>query len=274
MSEYKPIHDGHAIEQAVVGLRLFEPASDDVYGNATACAERLAKENDRLPGKLQVDPMALFFGRQVISSGYVRSLEAQPGVVFHRVRPDGSTAEELTVERTAVTFRTHEYRRWSDMVECINHLLIPVARTLANDNISNVSVIELRCIDRFNSDDQSIALSELVRSNSPYVPHSAMNRSEMQHVHCGWFEDTSPQGRRLININIDVADEAVRSASIFQMISRQSSQPGALFDGEKPFAEVVIEEFNEMHQIDKRLLAELLTDELQSRIQLFGSGNP
>lgn len=271
MSAYKPINGAHAIEQAVVGLRIFEPASDDIFEKAVARATELAKAGDRLPGRLQVDPMSLMFGRQVITPGYSRSVEAQPGVLFQRVNADGSMVEELTLERTAVTFRTRNYQRWNDMVRCINDLLCPVFEVLADGDINKVSVIELRCIDRFNSSEFNVALSELIRKDSPHVPPQILTRSDMLHMHSGWFEDVSAEGRTLINVNIDVADaEEVRSAAILQIVSRQSSGTGTFFSQQGKFSETVSSVFDELHLINKELLSELLADDLQSAINLPG----
>lgn len=271
MSQYTPINGSHAIEQAVVGIRLWRPVGDAEFAAAIELAAKLAAVGDRLPGRLQVDPMSLVFGRQAITTGYVKSLESQPGVLFHRVSRDGSMEEELTVERTAVTFRTRQYRRWDDMAECINALLIPVAQVLSANQISNLAVVELRCIDRFATEDLNIPLSALIRSDSPHVPQNALSRSDMLHVHTGWFENTSAAGRTLININIDVADEGRRSATILQIVSKQSSGEGRIFGNDGNFSETISSEFTALHLIDKELLSELLTDELQAAISLVGN---
>jgi uncharacterized protein (TIGR04255 family) len=271
MSPYKPVNGQHAIEQAVVGLRIFEPASDEVFEKAVSKATELAKNGDRLPGRLHVDPMSLMFGRQVISAGYVKSLEAQPGILFQRVNTDGSMAEELTLERTAVTFRTRNYQRWDDMVECINSLLCPVFEVLAEDDMSKVAVIELRCIDRFNATESDVPLSALIRENSPHLPPKILTRSDMLHMHSGWFEDVSAEGRTLININIDVAEaEEVRSAAILQIVSLQSSGKGEFFSKQGKISETVSSVFDKLHLIDKELLSELLVDEMQKTIELQG----
>lgn len=275
MGEYIPASGAHAVEQAIVGIRLFEPSASG-FESATVLARKLAAERDRLPGRVQLDAFGLAFGRQAITHGYVTQAEQGPGLLFQRVRADGSMEEELTLERTAVTYRTNAYQRWDDITRLLKEVLCPVAAALAEDDVRRTSVIEFRCIDRFSADNETeTPLSKLVRLGTPHIPSGALSRTSMLHSHGGWFQDQTHAGRVLININVDITDspDSVRTASILQVISAQAAAIGEYFSMEGDFrmTENALRVFDQLHALDKKLLSEILTDDLQDRINLMGT---
>lgn len=273
MTSYRPASGQHAVEQAIIGVRIFQSASDADYQNAVTKAAELAVEHS-LPGRMQLDPMSLVFGRQVISHGFVNANELMPGTLFQRVNSDGTMAEELTIERGAVTYRTRSYKRWKDVQNIVDGIVSPVVSILAQGDINQVAVIELRCVDRFTSDVNTYPrLSELVRNEARHVTSNLLNSESQLHIHSGWFEDATEDGRTLINLNIDVIDQSSgsRDATILQSISRHSSEAGSYFERGECFGECILLNFNELHSKDKSLLAGVLTDELQSQINLIGT---
>lgn len=274
MNGYSPISDRHAVDQAVVGIRFHRQADDKVFRAAVELAQDLADKHN-LPGRVQLDPIALTFGKQVISHGFAGEAMLSPGLVFQRVQPSGAMAEELTLERGAVTYRTHSYLRWKDVMYLLEGIVCPVASVLSSGNTKSVSVIELRCIDKFTSESSArLKLNQLIRKNSPFVPSIFLEKQEMLHSHTGWFENETDAGRVLINLNIDVVDnpDGNRIATILQVISMQYSENSITFDPGLGFDENIIATFNNLHAVDKDLLKNLITDELQDSIKLFGSG--
>lgn len=271
MGFYIPGAGAHAVEQAIVGIRLFEPSDQAAYESAIQLAASLPES---LPGRMKIDPMTLAFGRQVITHGYVNQAQLEPGFLFHRVNPDGSTEQELTIERSAVTYRTNNYQRWSDIVGILTNILCPVAQILASGDLSKLSVAELRCIDRFNVEgDGPTPLRALVREDSKLVPSALLDMDELLHSHCGWFQSCDESGRYLFNMNLDLSElaPAKRTATVLQVISAQSAPGGSFLIKPKPFADSVLEIFSELHRMDKAMLAGVITDELQQKIGLEGS---
>lgn len=271
MRFYKPIAGDHAVDEAVVGVRLFEGASDAAYQAATGEAAQLADRLD-LPGRIQLDPMSLIIGRQIVSGGY-SELSVAPGMLYQRVNNDGSMAEELTVERTAVTYRTRSYRRWSDIEGYIEQILIPILNTLVAGDAGNIAVIELRCVDKFTAPlDPFPPLSDIVREGCEYVPSHLTGKSTFMHCHTGWFSDQGPAGRYLTNLSIDVTDDKQGNviASVLQVLSKQSARRGNFFDRNDDLTQIVLSTFTELHASDKGLLASLLTNDAQSAINLSG----
>lgn len=273
MTSYRPVSGQHAIDQAVVGVRIFDPIPEERFKQIVQQASELAL-NHNLPGRVQLDPMSVAFGRQVISHGMAVNAELHPGMLFQRVNADGSMAEEMTVERTAVTYRTRSYKRWKDMEGILNGIVFPVAASLAEGDLSKVSVVELRCIDRFLSQPgDKPALSALVREGCRYISSHLLESKSQLHMHSGWFADQTDVSRTLVNVNIDVADQddTSRSANIMQSISLQHARGQILNEFDTEFSSKLSEYFGLLHAEDKALLAEILTDELQKEINLVGS---
>jgi len=273
MTLYRPAAGQHAIDQAVVGIRIFDPVSDGHFKQVIQQAAELAIAHD-LPGRVQLDAMSIAFGRQVISHGMVTNAELHPGMLFQRVNADGSMAEEMTIERTAVTYRTRSYKRWKDIEDILNGIVYPVAASLAQNDLSKISVVELRCIDRFISEPSDRpGLSSLVREDCPYVSSHLIDRPSQLHLHSGWFEDETDAGRTLFNINIDVADQedGSRAANILQSISLHYARDLGASGTNGDFPTVLTGHFATLHAKDKKLLANILTDSLKDQINLAGS---
>ncbi len=272
MAGYQTAAETHSIEQAVVGLRLFEDAADEIFEKAVSVADGLKEQFD-LPGRLKLDAMALM-GRQSITTGYRTQVQMQPGFVFQLVNQDGSMNQELTVEPGAVTFRTRNYSRWSDVESLVTGLLGPVGAALAEDDIQKVAVVEFRCTDRFfTADGNPTELSNLVDRDSPLVPPFLLDRDGLLHSHIGWFEGESDDGRTLVNLNIDLREDADRGrmANILQVISRHSSGVNGEFYGEGLWSDVLLQTFRDLHKRDKAILGNILKDELVEAINLEGS---
>lgn len=273
MGVFRPGSENHAVEQAVVGVRLQTSAPEALFQHATDKAASLASEY-QLPGRLTLDPFSLAWGRQIITPGYHPIGQLTPGVLFQRINPAGDMAEEMVVERGAVTYRTRNYKRWADVERVVRDILCPVVSILADNAVAAISVVELRCIDHFISEGSGPPiLSDLIRSDTALVPSALLESSEMLHCHLGWFDSVTESGRFLTNFNLDVADNEAgnRAASILQVISHQASGIGRAFADEPTVSQSILAEFTSLHMRDKALLAQLITLELQQKINLAGS---
>jgi len=271
MGHYSPVGEAHAIEQAIVGVRLFESADAASFDAAIKATEKLQVD---FPGRMQIDAMALAFGRQVITHGYVNQAQLYPGFICQRVRPDGSTQHELTIERSAVTYRTNEYQRWEDVARVIESILCPVVEALTGGDMTKLAVVELRCVDRFNVvGDGATALKNLVRPDTKFIPPSLLDSEELLHAHCGWFQGHTDDGRYLLNINLDLGelDDGERTATILQVISAQCAPERTFFSSKGTLTESMLAIFLDLHAKDKAMLAGVITDELQAKIGLSGS---
>lgn len=273
MTIFQPHTPAHAIEQAVVGVRLLHDADEACFTAAVKMASELQDKFD-LPGRMQVDPMSLMFGRQALTMGYRSgSMEMKPGVVFQRVNPDGSMVKELSIEPSGVTLRTQEYDRWSTMQNLINGLLAPVAKALCASQIGRVTAIELRCVDRFIAPaGERPALSEAISAASPLAPNYLIEKTSFLHSHTGWFEDEGEQGRVLVNVNIDVGEDGdCRTLNILQVVSRQSSGINTEYYGSLSFEDSLLNALEANHRRDKALLGGILVPALANAIGLNGS---
>lgn len=276
MNGYRPARAAHAVQQAIVGVRLLKPTDDSTFEQAVTLAKQIAdSSNVDLPGKVQLDPLSMVFGRQVITPGFAKTGELSPGWVFQRTDNAGVMQEELTLEKSAVTYRTTSYVRWENVSEFIKEIIIPVAEIMADGRADSLSVIELRCIDQFISDSGAVLLNRLVREDCPFVAPDLLGRDDMLHCHAGWFENVSNVERTLVNLNLDIGEmpDGKRMATILQVVSKHFSGIGEVNSIDKLFFEHVTDTFKYLHKYDKYLLSKILSDHMQDSIGLkSGSG--
>ena len=272
MANYRPAGDDHAIDQAIVGVRLKERADETHHAEALKLATELAVDF-KLPGRMQLDPMSMLFGRQNISFGYEGQSETLGGHLFQHVNPDGTTSQELTLEPTAVTFRTMAYERWSDIQKIIREAILPITTALTGGHLTRVSVVELRCIDRFvNDGPDKVALLDIIAKRSSLLPSFLEERTSSLHSHIGWFDDLSPNERYLYNLNVGVSDtDTDQTVHLLQVVSRHLREGLPEDDSGGLALEAA---FDDLHARDKGLLEMLLNDAVKQRINLAGRTTP
>jgi uncharacterized protein (TIGR04255 family) len=270
MSSYKPFSADHAVEQAIVGVRWRHKPSDDRFNSAIELATEISQQFG-LPGKVQLDPFSLLT-RQNISFGFEGPGEPQAGLLFQQVYPDGSMAQEMTLERGAVTFRTRNYRRWSDIQEIIQHAISPLVDIICENEPENISVIELRCSDKFISTSGEVPpLSSLVTGDTQFIPEYLRDSSTYMHSHLGWFEILNSDVRLLYNLNLSVQNEGGSDspvANILQVISHHRNAGVAEACSVRQLIEAT---FDDLHARDKGLLFALLRPEVCEQISLSGA---
>jgi uncharacterized protein (TIGR04255 family) len=273
MSSYIPNTAEHAVETVVLGLRLHARAFESSYAAAKEVASKLADDFE-LKSRSRLDAAQFLSGRQPVSLGYSNTADILDGFCFQLVDSEFTPVSELVLEPSSLSFRTKKYSRWADIVECINGIFLPVAEALTENDVSRISVSELRCIDRFTvSSPAKVPLSELIRQDSPYFPRDLLGRSELLHQHTGWFQDVTESSRILVNVNLDLMEtkEGLRNVLLNNLISFQLKDKQSNFFEFETVNEAVANSFNWMHRFNKHLLSKMLTDEIQNRIDLKGS---
>lgn len=272
MGAYTPSSGAHAVQEATIGIRLVGNVADATWQKAVERAAALAHSHN-LPGRVNLDPMALTFSRQVVSLGYAQSFDASPGILFQRTDTSGITEEELTIDRGSIAYRTRRYQRWADVLNLITSVIVPVSSLLAENRASSISVIELRCVDVFEAESlEPPELFKLVRQGTKLVSPQLLNTSSLLHSHSGWFDEVSESSRLLINLNLDLSGmpPQKRVAQITQLVSKQYA-PTFVQKVDAPIESVIKDDFARLHQIDKSILGAILTDEMQTEIGLQGS---
>jgi len=107
VSQFKPVHNAHAIESVLTGIQ-FSRALDD--SGLKEVREMAMAFKDDLPRQVEIQGMMLSFG----PPGAVPTPTSE-GFVLQNIERDGSISSELRIEPASITYRTDTYMRWDGM---------------------------------------------------------------------------------------------------------------------------------------------------------------
>ncbi|WP_164832425.1 TIGR04255 family protein [Sinorhizobium meliloti] len=261
---FSPVSDEHAIVEVVFGLSFARPFS-------THDIEIIAKNHDRwkdqLPRMSRSQALQLIFG-DAPPPAEIQVPSASGGIIFDRVKPDGTLDWRLKIEGNAIFVNCLSYTRWADVwprARAFMHDACMLMHTKGNP----VAGAILQYIDVFEWRDRSKAYdaAELLHPNSLQLTVARRAMNHLWHAHHGWFRG-SEKGRYLERLHIDSVqnEEAVPIIKIDTYIQLQLSSP---WSAEKAFGDDLVDiEFDDMHRQQKHLLLEVITPEMAERIKL------
>lgn len=260
---YSPINNAHSIVETVFFIQ-FSP----VFGASTR--RKLISIRDELKGQF---PKSNLINRTVLNfdpaeGGQTVMNEVEPvGVELQRTSVDGSRLEwMLRITEDMVSVHCLDYTRWDEVWQQAETYLNKVFGYIDGSD-SFVSSIGLRCIDRFlyKDDPEQSNLAELFKQDTPYIAKTAFTHGHLWHCHSGWFESLDDlQCLNQLNANADFANiDGNKTLSITvdhsatAIVEQNSNQTTAL---------ALI--MSQLHDKNKRLLIDLLTEQMARRINL------
>ncbi|WP_372706697.1 hypothetical protein [Brevundimonas sp.] len=223
---WKPIHDTHAIQLAAITVTLNEPVGDLTFRKALNNVNPIAVElgltehapiNPQLPPQIQ---QFLNVSSPMQGMSYVR-------------QSDGRIGERAFINRESLRFEDFEYIRWSPFKARAQKLLgDAVSEFTGGSSVNNISSEYTDVFIGLVGDQSDV--SEVVNANSPLIAAGAFHSKASWHCHMGWFEPIDEHCRRLVNVNIDVADNLLE-----EKINRQVRIKTQTFDqfGQDGYAE-------------------------------------
>jgi uncharacterized protein (TIGR04255 family) len=266
---FEPIHEAHAIEQVAFVLQFDRPLNDAQISMAIKIAEGFKED---LPGLSAIQELAF----AISPMGAIPPNSIAGGAVFYRSKPDGSREKELLIERSSIAFKTSFYTQWDSIWGQARQYLSPVAKLYA----SHVRLlgISLNYSDKFiwHGDLAKCKPNMLLREQSKYLCSHIFDVTDLWHSHTGAFLQADSKTRRLLNLNIDILNESnivagdKRIIAITSVLTDFLNQPGyeaSNVQGDDVF-ELIDSHMESMHVFGKKILAEILTDEMAKRIAL------
>jgi len=268
---FRPINDDHAVERCEFAIGLNAPLSPRetnlIHSRAALWCEELpaitVSELD-----VPTDPVAQF----IIGPNNV-------GLLFSYLRPDGSAVWSMQCGFNEILITATRYTRWATTWSVAQTLIAKVLSVLQNpQNPRQVISVALRVRDEFYAAAGHQASSALVQSK--FVSGLVLAQDSTWHNNLGWFEPIS-DSPVLNHLNISTrndtfGDEARRSLQIShlqQIRLEDADRPPLIADQSAAAAAVDAIELmmTELHIRNKRVMTELLTPELASRIGLRGN---
>lgn len=265
---WTPLHSAHAIELAAISIGFSEPVGDVTWRKAQAHITPSAEEL----GLTDLSPIGLALPQELQGLGLKFPL--QQGIAYVRKDSDGNVSERCQIARDTLRFEDFAYIRWIPFRERAKRLLSDIARTYSE--VSSLATIQTEYNDVFvsNISNESADTSEVIDVNSPHVSRAAVQRFDSWHCHTGWFEREDPSYRRLININIDVADRIdptgpTRTVRVRTLVTDQFGETANLATDDQPLEWTRLERHLESaHAKLKSILRTVLTDDATRAIAL------
>ena len=256
--QFDPILPSHAIERCAVTITFNEALPEKLFQlTLTQHEQGIIKS-----GLLKKTTPNVGFVIDVATGNVTRGDEAMAPRTFSTL--DDST--QLTLFPNAIVFVTTAYLRWKQFLD---HFLA-VATDALNSFSNNLTAktVKVEVWDRFLWDGawEDLRYELLFKKECPYIVPFALKSPKEWHSHTGWFESVVNQGRRLVNINVDVIEVVSNrdgqkhpSVGIYTFMQDE-------LGGDAPFN--VDDRLCGLHVALKKLFGELVTDEIKNRVGL------
>jgi uncharacterized protein (TIGR04255 family) len=278
MSQFRPVHEAHAIDQLAVSVQFNAALTDEAMAAVGKSAEPFKADLPRVVelGGFPIGGGAGGIAVQGFQIQFPNVLQVNAGRAFSRFRDDGSVAAELRVERLAVTYRTTAYLTWRQLWDdnARSYFDVVLPEYAAHAAIASIS---LSYLDKFywDGDVADARAPELLRMGSKYVSPFVYDLDDLWHSHTGAFLSADGATKRLLNINVDCNDEnrsgeMKRVVSILTVLTDMFNQPGYSpvswnVSETKTF---FWERLNQLHDQSKRALSQVINDAMCRRIAL------
>jgi uncharacterized protein (TIGR04255 family) len=132
-----------------------------------------------------------------------------------------------------------------------------------------ISAIGLQYVDEFNvvGDPQSFKPSMLFANDGERLPRFVLNQTGAWHNHSGWYKDGGSSNEKILN-NVNISVQPRAEKLVVQVIGAHRiilDRAIATTDG---VSEILKNHFETLHNENKNLLKELLSQDAQESIHL------
>ena len=197
------------------------------------------------------------------------------GLTYEALAKDGEVEFGLRFDGSRILFVASRYSHWRNIWSQAKGLLEMALDLVSDDNLVVSYATEYSDLFRATGNYFDFDAKEILRTDSRFIPSHVFERTENFHFHTGFFEtlDEPAQHRVLTRINADLrdnTDERARDLSI--VLFHQMSPPHKPWTGNAQLPKEVLNRglrnFETLHDVDKRMLLELLNDDMSQSIGL------
>lgn len=265
---FEPLHKAHAIEQATLVVSFGDvEVSNDAFAEIKKVGEQF---KDDFPGQRAVGTFKMEFG-----PGKPASQRRSDAVLLQRTMNDGTTENELRVERNSVAFSTNYYTRWSDLWGRVQKYFTAYLPHYVD--LGPPALIQLQYVDKFvwSGAIEECRPTQLLRPQSKFLCSHIFEATDLWHSHTGIFVWPEQTTKRLLSINVDCIDDQQlqgnrRVVAIATLVADNLNPSAGTPSKISPEAciRLVGERLHQQHALDKEILRDLLTEEFSRRIAL------
>lgn len=269
---FEPVNKAHAIVEMVIFCQFVPEFDNATIDRLMTLGEDL---KDELPRSERIQTGIVQTHDQENASFRTK----ETGVDLRRFKADGEPEWVLRTNANAISVHCLDYTRWDD-VGMKGKRFLQAALHKVGTTESALAVLGLKYVDRFayNGTEQRYDPTLLFQQDTPLLTKQAFEAKMQWHCHSGWFEelDNFEELKCLNQVNVDAAFLSVSGVRHhITTITHNAAIKGEKADDLADFlahdeGEVTIlnQLIDTLHLVNKRVLIDLLTDEMATRINL------
>jgi len=259
---FKLRRDAHAIGEFTATLAFSRSVSVRAFAKVIERLKEAAKTLD-LPAQMNV---------QVFNIPVGPTTEPPPpgGLGFQRFASNGEIECSLWCDSDNISLTLRNYDRWHMVLPKIVEALVHIAPAYMAE-VPAIRAFQVQYLNEFASKNSAEGVTaEIFRPDSRWIAPFSYSSAQPWHCHVGQFLPFDDKSRFLININCDVAplpwpiNPMTRNyVKVLILASRQYDLPskGPLVTTTEKLSDVLNENFNTAHSLEKKLLSEIIADE-------------
>jgi len=259
-NQFNPIHNAHAIVEVIVFFgfpqgELGPHIVDRFLELKTELSEDFPSNN-------------LFQMFEVKISEDYPSLHPKVGFELRRLKIDDSIEWLIRITPDSISIHCLDYSRWNHVYPMVEKYSESIFEKLKGVGVSPSS-IGLKYVDQFvfRGEPKDYDIANLFKRDSSVLHTRSFSSGCQWHSHSGWFEKIEGLGEVLSQINIDsVIQEPQRYIISIDHTGTYHNQ----IEGENLLCDSTFRALfaDRIHELNKSLLSDLLTDKMQRRINL------
>jgi uncharacterized protein (TIGR04255 family) len=274
-----PANEEHAIERVAFTALLDFPLAPKGFQSILAKIGQKASlvginEMVVLPPPLQIQLSPQDAAVGVFSPS--QRLDISSAGRSYRKTENGTIAEEIIYNPTALVFAATKYKRWSPFLDRLSECLSEALTEIAEN--TNIIDIRLEYWDRFDlrsEQSSQTGTTKLINESTKLISPYFTERVGSWHAHVGFFQPDGMETRTLVNANVDVISNTPGLPPIFpegteaqaRIYTLASAQHIVLNKG-FPDWENIKANLSAKHQLLKSLLCDLIDGGLSDLISL------
>jgi uncharacterized protein (TIGR04255 family) len=273
---FEPVNNAHAIVEMVLFCQ-FEPELDELTISRLMELEDDTDLNNERTKFQKIQGNQLQMGAPGITSFQIKSV----GIEMRRMGPNGEPEWILRTGPHAISVHCLDYTRWDDVGAQARAFLQKVLHKIGATE-STLAGLGLKYVDRFSyrGSDEQYDPALLFRQDTTLLHKRAFESKMRWHCHSGWFErlkDLEKEELECLNqVNVDAAFLTVSGARRHMTtIDHNAVVRGlnvenlaAFLASDKDEDALLIRLTEALHLVNKRVLIDLLADEMATRIHL------
>lgn len=256
-----PVAQHNAIEASIFTLRLSYPADAE----AELRLDKALTAANLMPGREQGQSITIQMGAAPTSP--------PARLTRFEARPNGSYAWGLQLHGPFLTVACHDYTRFDTVWQRAKRILMLSLQHIGESY--SIAEVTHQVVDRFiyavpaggNAQDL-YQMDQVFRRDTPYLTRKAWDSGLLWHVHQGWFESAEDDLRHLHQINISNSELQPQAQYATIIDHRGAARPTDAQAMLPRTAEFMDQTFCNLHRRNLALMRELLSDNMQTTINL------